>query len=113
MKKRKGFTNIELPGGTFQFSWGHNSDKEIVLVLYTPMSQRVVIPVSFWKTENTSQKYRDRPSPTYQGKRKRCSCFGGFGKAEVRELWRQYVAHAVEVLEKAFPEVNWREGIYT
>lgn len=91
MKTRKGFTPIVLPGGTFTFTWGHNSDKGVVLILYTPKLKRLVIPVSIWKPENTSQEYRDRTTPTYRGNRKKCSCFGGWGKAEVRELWHQHI----------------------
>ncbi len=92
MKKRKGFSEIVLPGGSFWFTWGHNSNREVVLVLYTPEGRRLVLSLDVWYEVEDSPEYVERAKikRTWRGDHKKCSQFGGWGRAEVRELYRKY-----------------------
>lgn len=95
-KKRKGFRYIELPDGRFQFSWSTNG----TLILYSEDGLRIEIKSDLWWKIKNSNEYELNPL-TWHGKRKRDACYGGWGKREVREMYRKYKVFNAHKLENS------------
>lgn len=97
MKKRKGFGKIILGDNEqFQFCWGYDSTRNIILILYDCNDKKIEIKYDIWTKIPHSKEYSDRVHNPYQsymwnGKKYGASpCFGGWGKAEAREMYKKW-----------------------
>lgn len=88
-KKRKGFRLITIDGQIFQFNWANNPDGPC-LILYGEDGGKIQLTYESWKSIEDSAEYISKPK-TWHGKRKTEACFGGWGKAEAREMYLKYV----------------------
>lgn len=89
-KKRKGFRFIVIDGEPFQFNWSET----IGLILYDINQKKYTISYEIWGTSDDSEEYKTTKTSglhrTWHGKHKKDACFGGWGKAEVAEMFRKY-----------------------